>query len=96
MPELAVAGRGSVDGFLTRDGLILLFNAQAAENQGDLYLARRSSTTAPFEAPIHLLELNTSWDERDPWLSSDEKWLFFSSDRLGRLCIYQVPVQLRR
>jgi hypothetical protein len=96
MPELAVAGRSSVDGCLTRDGLMLLFNAEPEEGQGDLYLSRRSSTIVPFEAPIFLVELNTGWDERDPWLNSDEDLLFFSSDRDGALCIYQVPVRLSR
>jgi hypothetical protein len=96
MPELAVEGRSISDGCLTNDGLILLFNAELAENQGDLYLARRSSTAVPFEAPIPLDQLNTAGDDRDPWLSPDESRLFFSSDRDGERCIYQVPVRVRR
>jgi hypothetical protein len=96
MPELAVPPRSTVDGFLTDDGLVFLFNAEPAEGQGDLYLSRRSSLTAPFEAPIPLVELNTAGDERDPWLNAQEDRLFFSSDRDGPLCIYWVPVELAR
>jgi hypothetical protein len=96
-PELAVGGRSTVDGFLTDDGLAILFNAEPTEGRGDLYLARRSSLTAPFEAPIPLGELNTPiGDERDPWLDADQNHLFFASDRDGALCIYQVPIELAR
>jgi hypothetical protein len=95
MPELAVPGRSTVDGFLTDDGLVFLFNAELADGQGDLYLSRRSSIDVPFEAPVPLVELNTRGDERDPWLNADQNLLFFSSDRDGP-CIYQVPIELAR
>lgn len=90
--ELVFDDLSTVDGFLTQDGLSLFFNLtpDAGESQGDLFVATRPSLDAPFGAPEPLDELNTSGDERDPWLSPDDKHLFFSSDRDGTLNIYEA------
>ena len=90
LSELEVAGNNTVDGFLTEDGLSLYFNVSpgAGESTGDLFVAKRPSLDAPFGEPAPLTSVNTSHDERDPWLSPDRKLLFFSSDRDGKLNIY--------
>lgn len=90
--ELVFPELGTVDAFLSEDGTLLLFNLtpDAGEAEGDLYVARRPAVDEPFGAPEPLEELNTSADERDPWLSPDGKHLFFSSDRDGTLNIYEA------
>jgi WD40-like Beta Propeller Repeat len=90
--ELEVAGQNTVDGFLTEDGLTLFFNRSpgAGESSGDLFVARRKSLSEPFGAVAPLLSINTSQDERDPWLSPDGRYLYFSSDRDGTLNIYEA------
>jgi WD40 repeat protein len=90
--ELEVAGQNSVDGFLSDDGLTLYFNRSpgAGESTGDLFVATRPSRGEPFGVAAPLTSVNTSDDERDPWLSPDGKHLFFSSDRDGTLSIYEA------
>jgi hypothetical protein len=90
--ELVFPELSTVDGFLSEDGLTLYFNLtpDAGEADGDLYVATRPTPDAPFGAPEALDELNTTGDERDPWLSPDGKHLFFSSDRDGTLNIYEA------
>jgi len=92
LEELEVAGQNSVDGFLTADGLTLFFNRSpgAGESTGDLFVARRPSVSEPFAPAVPLSSVNTSDDERDPWLSPDGKQLYFSSDRGGTLSIYRA------
>jgi len=79
----------SVDGFLTADGLTLYFSStRNAKQQGDLFVAERSRLLAAFGEPRALVDLNTSGDERDPWLSADGKQLYFSSNRGGQYALY--------
>lgn len=80
------------DGFLTGDGLTLFYSVTPAGQSPDLYLATRASTTAAFSQPTPLMQLNTTGEERDPWLSPDGTTFFFSSDRGGNLQIYEVAV----
>ncbi|HEY3498389.1 MAG TPA: hypothetical protein VGK73_27030 [Polyangiaceae bacterium] len=90
--ELVFDEISTVDAFLAEDGLSLYFNLtpDAGEAHGDLFVARRPSLGEPFGEPEPLEELNTSGDERDPWLSPDGLHLFFSSDRDGTLNIYEA------
>lgn len=79
----------SVDGFLTADGLTLYFSStRNADQQGDLFVAQRSSLQGAFGEPRALRDLNTERDERDPWLSTDGKHLYFSSNRGGQYALY--------
>jgi hypothetical protein len=98
-PDLA-----TVDGFLTDDGLTLFFSrspaapaADAGTDGGvvmkaDLFVAFRRSTNEAFQLTVPLYDLNTSADERDPWLTPDGKTLYFTSDRDGVLSIYTATV----
>ncbi|HLK93598.1 MAG TPA: hypothetical protein VKZ18_27145 [Polyangia bacterium] len=61
----------------------------------DLFVAWRRSTTEPFVALMPLTDLNTSANERDPWLSPDGSTFFFTSDRDGVPNIYSVSVRPR-
>lgn len=93
LSELWFDDRSTVDAFLTDDGLSLYVNLSTGDDDGgDLYVARRATLDEPFSAPEPITELNTSGDERDPWLSPDGTHFFFASDRDGALRIYQSEV----
>jgi hypothetical protein len=58
----------------------------------DLFVARREKVTDPFSGFVQITDLNTPFEERDPWLSEDKTQFFFSSDRGGNLNIYTCDV----
>lgn len=58
----------------------------------DLFVGRREKITDPFSGFTPIAELNTLFDERDPWLSEDKTQFFFTSDRGGNLNIYTCEV----
>ncbi len=60
-----------------------------------LYVAWRRSVDEEFQVAQPLDDLNTSGDERDPWLTPDGKTLYFTSDRDGTLSIYTAAVKPR-
>jgi hypothetical protein len=96
IPELDYPDRSTVDAFLTEDGLTLFFSSTPLQSTGlaDLYVAFRRSIGEPFTLTQPLTALDTSYDERDPWLSADGSVLYFTSDREGgSLSIFSVPVR---
>jgi len=90
--ELVADDRNTADAFLTDDGLTLFF-AQAVSGSGDLYVAQRADRSSGFDPQLALSTINTTADDRDPWLSPDGTLLYFSSDRDGALNIYQARRQ---
>lgn len=69
---------------LSEDGLALYFNSSRPGGFGDadLYVARRETTDAPWDAPVNLgAIINTTSFEGFPNLSRDEHYLFFVSPR---------------
>jgi Tol biopolymer transport system component len=53
----------------------------------ELFVSRRASTGVPFGAPVHIPELGSPASDEAPWVSADERYVVFSSDRSG---IYQI------
>jgi hypothetical protein len=92
LDELTVPGESTVDGFLTEDGLTIFFSRAAAENEGELYYATRANRDASFDEPIPIVDLNTSADERDPWLTPDGTGFYFATDREGTRDIFLAVV----
>jgi Tol biopolymer transport system component len=92
VPELSFARESTVDGFLTDDGLTLFFVSGPSIGAADLYVSSRKSTSEPFSTRAPLSDLNTTSDERDPWLSPDGTQFYFSSDRAGPYAIYVADV----
>jgi hypothetical protein len=88
----------TADAFLTDDGLTIYFT-RAAGGLGDIYVAHRGSADQAFDTPQPLPGINSPvCDERDPWLSADEKLLFFASNcdpsgTSGPLVIYQAALK---
>lgn len=67
----------------SEDGLTILFASDRAGGAGklDLWVARRASTSVPFEAPVPLAEINSPAVEQAGWLSADGCRIWFSSGR---------------
>lgn len=88
--ELAADDAATVDAFLTDDGLHLWFNRTPVDGSGDLYVSTRETLDAPFGEPVPVEDVNTPFEERDPWLSPDGDELYFASDRNGKLQIFRA------
>jgi Tol biopolymer transport system component len=78
------------DPTLSADGLTILFASDRDEPNGDLYRAVRANLASPFSEPRPLSELNTEFEESDPWLRGDESGLLFTSRRTGQLEVYEA------
>lgn len=94
--ELSEPSVSTVDAFLTDDGNALFYVKGPAFGFADLYVAQRRSPDEPFGEPVPLADLNTRFDERDPFLSADGTQLFFSSNRSGIYEIYLARVRIER
>ena len=71
---------------IRRDGLEIFFqsNRMGSIGLGDLWVATRESTLDAWSTPVNLGSIvNTTFIEQNAYLSSDNKTLFFSSDRPG-------------
>lgn len=110
IPEIDRYSRMVVDGSLSDDGLSLFFSSTSgsaapqssdagpdggAAADSDIFVAFRASTEAPFVVVAAVPELNSKFNDRDPWLSPDESVFYFTSDRDGGTYIYQAAVSPR-
>lgn len=96
LAELWAAGTPMADAFMTDDGMIVFFKRDDGAGQGDLHMAWRTSLDAPFGEPVPLPLVNTSSEEREPWVSADGQRLFFASNRRDdqALDIYGTRMEL--
>jgi hypothetical protein len=62
--------------FLSADKLTLYFDSNRG-GTNDLYIATRTAPDAPFGAPHLISELATTAADADPWVSPDQRHLFF-------------------
>lgn len=62
---------------LSADKLQLYFDSGRNGVDEDLYVASRTSTSDPFDTPVPITELDTTQNETDPWISPDNRHLFF-------------------
>ncbi len=95
IPSLAFPNRTTVDAFLTDDGAALFYSSAPPNEPSDLYVAFRKSTSGPFVVIQALDDLNTSFDDRDPFLGADGTHFFFTSNRDGSLAIYEAELKAR-
>lgn len=67
--------------WVSPDRLYIVFSSTRPGSQGsDLWEARRTSTTLPFDPPTRIAELCTTGTEADPWLSPDQRTIVFMRD----------------
>ncbi|HEX5060657.1 MAG TPA: hypothetical protein VFV99_14915 [Kofleriaceae bacterium] len=82
MPMTAINNMGRRDEgpFLSTDKLTIYFSSDRPGGTGgfDLWQATRPDLSSPFGMPTPIMELNTSGNERDPWVSPDGKRIFFT------------------
>jgi dipeptidyl aminopeptidase/acylaminoacyl peptidase len=74
------------------DGRTLVYWASGAQTQGDIWrvavpTGESSGAAEPEPVPV----LTTPWDERNPQVSPDGRWLAYSSNETGRSEIYIRP-----
>lgn len=86
--ELSTAGSEG-NPMMTGDRLTLYFDSDRS-GDGELYVATRPGTTAPFDAPQQITEVSSPAAESDPWISPDGRTLYFTSDRDGTLRLWQT------
>ena len=86
--------------FLSLDGQLLLFHSPREGGQGayDLWMRQRVSSSGSWSKPVNLgPSVNSPVSEHLPFLSSNGRFMLFSSDRpggQGGADLYQVPVRL--
>jgi hypothetical protein len=93
-PELFSAISSSAEegrAVASSDGNFVLFVSNREGGQGglDLWFSTRDDSAEEFDAPANLSELNSPSLDVDPFLSADERELFFSSNRNGRSQVWR-------
>jgi hypothetical protein len=73
---------------LSADRLTLYFDSDRSGDR-DLYVATRTSATAPFSPPTVIGELTAADLDTDPWISPDGRLLLFTSVRDGVSKLWQ-------
>jgi WD40-like Beta Propeller Repeat len=68
---------------LTADLLEIYFTTDRGSGNGDVWYAKRSDPSLPFEAPSAIAEVNTVFFETSSAISADGLTLWFGSDRAG-------------
>jgi outer membrane protein OmpA-like peptidoglycan-associated protein len=67
-----------------RQRIILYFNERSGKQISDLYLSERQSD-GKYAKPVKIEALSTYKDEFNPYLSNNDKVLYFASDRPGTM-----------
>jgi Tol biopolymer transport system component len=80
------------DPALFSNGAGLVFASRRLTQGGtaDLFQAARPDESSPFATLVPIVELNTSFNERGPWMSQAGTLILFASDRSGHSRIYQA------
>jgi hypothetical protein len=76
-PSIVTATAYDSDPFLPGDKLTIYFDSTRVDG-GDLFMAHRTALAEPFGAPERITELDTAGIEQDPWVSPDQRHIFFS------------------
>lgn len=81
---LNLAGYSSSSARLTEDQLTVYFNAEWPGGAGkqDLFVAKRATTAAAFGTPTRLTSLNSTAQDWDPTITTDDLTLYFGSTRV--------------
>jgi hypothetical protein len=95
IPELSSAA-GDSRPAIRHDGLEIFIQSNRVGTVGgaDLWVSTRANTLDAWSTPVNLgITVNTTVIDQNPYISSDSKTLFFSSDRpggIGSLDIYMT------
>jgi hypothetical protein len=90
------SGDCEADPYISVDGLALFFSRWPLMPPGDIWMARRTSTSDDWGTPVKLgPSINTTASERCPSVSPDGSILYLCSDRaggVGSYDLYQAPI----
>jgi hypothetical protein len=91
LPEIDTASRDSC-GHIADGGRAFVFGSdRQSASTTMIFLATRTTTTAPFEMPVSLSELGAPPDDAiTPWISDDLRYVVFASNRGGMREIYEA------
>lgn len=78
--------------WLSADGTVIYFASNRAGGLGgrDLYRATRSAPSAIFGNVVPLVEINTAGTDSDPWISDDERFIWFAGGGMFGGDIYEA------
>ena len=76
--------------FLTADGLHLYFASDRIGGNNAIYVSSRNADDEPFGQPVLIEELSGLAEDLAPWVSSDNRRIYFTSNRLGLMQIYMA------
>lgn len=84
-PGSSIVGTGTASNdfnpHLTEDGTSLYFSSSIIDNVGhELFVMSRMNGN--FAAPRHLISLGSAKDDDDPWVSTNQRTIYFASNRL--------------
>ena len=90
--RLAELDTGGYEGdpWVNASATVLYFAKRPAGASLDIWVATRNDSNASFNAPARVGGLDTPDREADPWLSTDLRTIYFSSDRTGTWQIYSA------
>jgi Tol biopolymer transport system component len=77
--------RGAI---LSADKLAIYFQALVGGST-DIFTARRASEAQPFGPVTRITEVNSASNDGAPWVSADQRLMYFASDRNGSFAIYE-------
>lgn len=88
LTSLESAGSGESDPSITADKLTVVFTADVASNDGQIFIATRAALTDTFTI-TELTEVSaTGFEDKSPEISADGKTLYFTSNRGGGYDVY--------
>jgi hypothetical protein len=81
--------KDEVDPFVAQAGLAIFFTSTVF-GMGDIFWTARHSIDVPFQTPMPITEVNSSFLDSDPSLSPALDYMMFSSTRSGNAEIYET------
>lgn len=88
LTSLESAGNSEGDPSITADKLTVVFAADTATNDGQIFIATRTALTDTFTITELTAVSATGFNEKSPEISADGKTLYFSSNRSGSYEFY--------
>jgi hypothetical protein len=88
VPELSSLTIIDANPMVLADGLTIYYSRGPVAGDRDLYFSTRPSLTDPWGTPAEVIEINSTDNEQDPWVSTDQRTLVFSSNRNGARALY--------
>jgi Tol biopolymer transport system component len=85
---VAELSTGTAEGSPHRPTDDLLVFHRVRGGEADIYITARDASSAPWDPPVVLEGLVSPAFDVDPWLSSDRRTIYFSSNRAGNYDLY--------